>query len=76
MAECERCSHLAMQINALEEVIRGVIIASRPGTPEDEKDWAWRAAGAAMNISEARKDKDFVARLAEVRKRHTDGSGA
>jgi hypothetical protein len=74
MAECERCSWLAMQVNALEEVIRGVVIASRPGTAAAERDRAWRAAGAVMNINERRKDKDFVARLAEVRERHgSDG---
>jgi hypothetical protein len=76
MTECEQCARFAMQINALEEVIRGVVIASRPDTPDDEKDWAWRAAGAVMTINEKRKDKDFVARLAEVRKRHIDGGGA
>lgn len=73
VTECEQCARLAMQINVLEEVLRGVVIASRPGTPKDELDRAWRDARAIVSINEKRKDKDFVARLAEVRKRRSDG---
>lgn len=61
---------LAGQVNALVEVIRGVVVASRPGTPKEEKDTAWRCAGVILDIETCRRDPDFMKRLAAVRDRN------
>lgn len=69
-APCPSCTNLAGQVNALTEVIRGVVYAARPHTPADEKERAWKAAGAVLAIADRRADPEFQARLADVKERH------
>lgn len=56
---------------ALRQIIRGVIEASRPGTSRETLSAAWKAAGTAIAIDDARSDPEFAKRLEDVRERHS-----
>lgn len=58
---------LAARTNALVEVIRGVVSASRPNTSQEERDRAWRNVRAIIDIENSRTNHDFIDRLELVR---------
>lgn len=66
-SKCEELARETAKVTALTGIIRGVIEASRPGTPREVLRQAWRAAGAVIAVDEARQDEDFMDRLARVR---------
>ena len=61
---------LTMQVNALVEVIRGLVITARPGTTDEDRELAWRRAAAVVAIEDTRTNHDFMDRLAAVRGHH------
>lgn len=71
-AENER---LAAQVNALVEVIRGLVISTRPGTTTEERNLAWRRVRAIVEIEYARTNHDFMARLAALDSQRACGVG-
>lgn len=71
-----KCGDLAQETQrttALLDVIRRVVETSRPGTTAEERNYAWKLAGAAIAVDERRQDEDFMARMARVRKQQIVG---